>query len=173
MILEALYRHYEDLKRRGKVSRKGWMPAKVSAALRLDTNGNLVGFVPLMRSVKRGKKDVLIPSEMNVPEFGTRSGKAPKAQYLCDNAKFFLGIDEKSDDGVNKAYFERAKERHLKELAECSSLAGKAVRLFFEHWEPERLDPMRLLENIGMILSPQAISSFWSMTAMPKTMRML
>ena len=138
MILESLYRHYEDLKRRGKVSRKGWMPAKVSAALRLDANGNLVGFVPLMQSVKRGKKDVLIPSEMNVPEFGTRSGKAPKAQYLCDNAKFLLGIDGKSDDGVNKAYFERAKERHLKELAECSSLAGKAVRSFFEHWEPEK-----------------------------------
>ena len=138
MILEALYRHYEDLQRRGKVSRKGWMPAKVSAALRIDTEGNIIGFRTLMIEKNRGKKKVLLPSEMNVPEFGTRSGKAPKAQYLCDNAKFILGIDEKAVDGINKAYFERAKERHLKELAKCSSVAGKAVCAFFEHWQPEK-----------------------------------
>lgn len=138
MILEALYRHYGDLLRQGKVSRKGWMPAKVSAALRLDEEGNLIGFIPLMVEKTRGKKKVLLPSEMNVPEYGTRSGKAPKAQYLCDNAKFFLGIDEKSENGVNEAYFERAKERQLKELSGCSSLAGKAVCAFFENWKPEQ-----------------------------------
>ena len=138
MILEALYRHYEDLQHQGKVSRPGWMPENVSAALRLDAEGHLVGFVPLMRAMKRGKKEVLMPSKMNVPEFGTRSGKSPKAYYLCDNAKFFLGLDEKAADGINKAAFERAKERHLKELAGCSSLAGKAVCAFFEHWQPEK-----------------------------------
>ena len=138
MILEALYRYYEDLQHQDKVSRPGWMPENVSAALRLDAEGRLVGFVPLMRATKRGKKEVFMPTKMNVPEFGTRSGKSPKAYYLCDNAKFFLGLDEKAEDGINKAAFERAKELHLKELAGCSSLAGKAVCAFFEHWQPEK-----------------------------------
>lgn len=138
MILEALYRHYEDLQHRGKVSRKGWMPENISAALRLDAEGHLVGFMPLKHTEKRGKKDVLMYSKMNVPEFGTRSGKTPKAYYLCDNAKFFLGLDEKAENGINIAAFERAKERHLKELAGCSSFAGKAVCSFFEHWQPEK-----------------------------------
>ncbi len=137
MILEALYRHYGDLQREGKVSGPGWMPAKVSGALRLDDKGNLVGYIPLMKEVPRGKKTISVPSEMNVPEYGTRSGKAPKAQYLCDNAKFFLGLDEKAEDGVNAAYFSRARERHVKELEKCSSTAGKAVLSFFENWKPE------------------------------------
>ncbi|MBR5162589.1 MAG: type I-C CRISPR-associated protein Cas8c/Csd1 [Schwartzia sp.] len=161
MILEALYRHYEDLQRRGKVSRKGWMPAKVSAALKLDMQGNLVGFMPLMRTVKRGKKDVLVPSEMNVPEFGTRSGKAPKAQYLCDNAKFFLGLDEKSEAGINKAYFARAKERHLKELAGCSSAAGKAVCSFFEHWQPEAAQSNEIVQEYREEILAASNLVFW------------
>ena len=47
MILQALVQYYEDLLANGKITRPGWTSAKVSWALELDENGQLMVLHPL------------------------------------------------------------------------------------------------------------------------------
>ena len=63
MILQALTQYYEDLLALGKIARPGWAKAKVSWALELSDNGELLGLLHLQQEVQRGKKTVLIPQE--------------------------------------------------------------------------------------------------------------
>ena len=45
MILQALTQYYEDLLALGKIARPGWAKAKVSWALELGDNGELLGLL--------------------------------------------------------------------------------------------------------------------------------
>ena len=63
MILQALTRYYEDLLAQGKIDAPGWAPAKISYALYLDENGELIQVVPTMEEVPKGKKTVLHPGD--------------------------------------------------------------------------------------------------------------
>ncbi len=147
MILEALNRCYDALQRENKVPRRGWMMDKVSMALRLDDDGKLVGIIPLTEKGRRGKKEVMLPRLMSVPEFAPRSGTNPKARYLCDNAKFFLGIDEDSSAEKNEKYFQSAAKRHETELAHCKSTAAMAIRRFFAGWKPSEAKQNALIRE--------------------------
>lgn len=60
MILQALVQYYEDLLTNGKITRPGWTSAKVSWALELDENGQLMALHPLQQEEKRGKKQCLL-----------------------------------------------------------------------------------------------------------------
>ena len=51
----------------------GWTSAKVSWALELDENGQLMVLHPLQQEEKRGKKTVLAPCQLQVPEQVKRS----------------------------------------------------------------------------------------------------
>ena len=62
MILQALVQHYEDLAARGCVGRPGWGPVKVSFALYIDEQGNLVRVSIVQETQTRGKKTVMIPN---------------------------------------------------------------------------------------------------------------
>ena len=73
MILQALVQYYEDLLANGKITRPGWTSAKVSWALELDENGQLMALHPLQQEEKRGKKTVLAPCQLQVPEQVKRS----------------------------------------------------------------------------------------------------
>ena len=55
MILQALTDYYEDLLALGKIARPGWAKAKVSWALELGDNGELLGLLHLQQVVQRGK----------------------------------------------------------------------------------------------------------------------
>ena len=57
MILQALVQYYEDLLANDKITRPGWTSAKVSWALELDENGQLMALHPLQQEEKRGKKN--------------------------------------------------------------------------------------------------------------------
>ena len=43
MILQALTEYYETLLEKGKIARLGWGTAKVSFALELDGDGQIIG----------------------------------------------------------------------------------------------------------------------------------
>ncbi len=138
MILQELARYYETLGRQEKVSRQGWCKAKAAYALELDTQGNLIGILTREKMPeKRGKKEVMVPSLLEVPQMLTRSSGIA-ANFLCDNSKYLLGISAQGADPASQLRFEAAKEKHLRILKNAESTAALAVKRFFQRWEPER-----------------------------------
>ncbi len=141
MILQALVSHYETLAEQGKVSRQGWCQAKVTYALELDTEGNLLGTIPLRREENRGKKTVWGPQPMEVPEMVSRSSGI-SANFLCDNSKYLLGIDNEGSGKRVLECFQAAKEKHERILERTEGKTAAAVKNFFAGW-----DPMKAKEN--------------------------
>ena len=86
MILQALVKHYETLANQEKVAKQGWCQAKVSYALDIDAEGNLLGVISVKQEVERGKKTVWVPQMIEVPEMVSRSSGI-SANFLCDNSK--------------------------------------------------------------------------------------
>ena len=137
MILQALVKHYENLEEQGKVDQEGWCKAKVSYGVNLSKDGRVLGILTLKREEERGKKKVLIPQPIKVPEMVTRSSGV-SANFLCDNSKYILGIDAEGPNQRVIECFRAAKERHLSLLRETEGEMAQAVRSFFETWEPEK-----------------------------------
>lgn len=146
MILQALAKYYENLAEEGKVSRPGWCSAKVSYRINLSKEGEVQGIMSLKTEENRGKKSVWVPQSFLVPEMVTRSSGVC-ANFLCDNAKYLLGIcREEGAKNKNRAKecFLAAKEKHLALLAQAEGNMSKAICLFFEKWNPE--EAMKNLE---------------------------
>lgn len=136
MILQSLVQYYETLEQKGEISSPGWCMAKVSFALELSKEGELKRVIPLKVEKERGKKMVMEPQLMKVPQMVTRSSGVA-SNFLCDNSSYFLGIDNKGKPERSKECFQCAKEKHLSILQEAESQAGKAVARYFEIWNPE------------------------------------
>lgn len=94
MILQALAKYYENLAEEGKVPKPGWCSAKVSYQINLSEEGDVKGISCLKTEEERGKKTVQVPQVFLVPEMVTRSSGV-SANFLCDNAKYLLGISQK------------------------------------------------------------------------------
>ncbi len=137
MILQALVNHYENLEKQGKVDQEGWCKAKVSYAVNLSEDGKILGIFSLKTEEERGKKTVWIPQQIKVPEMVTRSSGV-SANFLCDNSKYILGIDENGTNQRVLDCFESAKEKHLSLLRETEGRMAEAVRNFFKTWKPEK-----------------------------------
>ena len=113
--------------------------AKVSHAIELNEDGTIKAIISKRKEEERGKKKIWVPVLLNVPEMVTRSSGV-SSNFLCDNAKYFLGID---GDGIQKRTiecFESAKERHLMLLEEANGKMARAICLFFKNWKPECAD---------------------------------
>lgn len=139
MILQNLAEYYENLVLQEKVSKSGWCQAKVSHAIELNEDGTIKAIISKRKEEERGKKKIWVPVLLNVPEMVTRSSGV-SSNFLCDNAKYFLGID---GDGIQKRTiecFESAKERHLMLLEEANGKMAQAICLFFKNWKPEYAD---------------------------------
>ena len=140
MILQSLTRLYEVLAEQEKVSRRGWCTAKVSYGINLSKEGEVKGIVWLKEEETRGKKTVWLPSSTCVPEMVTRSSGV-SANFLCDNAKYMLGIDKEMDEKSRqraKDCFSAAKEKHLSLLHEIKGEMSQAICRFFETWNPDQ-----------------------------------
>lgn len=147
MILQELVRHYEVLAQQGKVSRPGWCQAKISYALEIDETGNLLGIISEKEPVMRGKKEVMAPKPLEVPEMVARSSGVA-ANFLCDNSKYILGIDADGANSQTVQRFEAARELHLEILKTVDNVTSCAVKHFFQTWDPKQAkeDP-RLMEK--------------------------
>ncbi len=138
MILQSLVEYYECLAKQGKVSKQGWCMAKVSHAIDLRPDGSIREIHSLRYEVPMGKKMILQPQIFGVPEMVTRS-RGIRANFLCDNVKYFLGFDKNGISKRTKECYEAAKEKHLSLLRECNGVIAEAIQIFFEKWTPEQL----------------------------------
>ena len=136
MILQALVKEYESLAEQGKVSQPGWCQAKVSYEINLYADGRIKQIICLKKEKEIGKKKVLIPKTMKVPQMVTRSSGIA-ANFLCDNSKYLLGIDAEGTSGRIMDCFLAAKEKHLSVLEGTDGIMAQAVRNFFKNWNPE------------------------------------
>lgn len=144
MILQTLAAYYESLAQQEKLDRPGWNKVKVSFALELDESGNLVRIHSLREERDLGKKRVPMPTEMTVPAPAKRT-VGIKANFLCDNSSYFLGIDSKGKPERALSCFQAAKELHLSLLKTIETPCSVGVRRFFEQWAPQ--DAAERLKN--------------------------
>lgn len=136
MILQELNRYYETLVSSGKLEQPGWQTVRVSYALQINEEGELVRVLPLMREEKRGKKKVQVPLTMNVPAQVKRA-VGISANFLCDNSSYFLGVDTKGKPERSLKCFAASRELHVGMIGESNELVAKAVSRFFREWRPE------------------------------------
>ncbi len=152
MILQALVGYYDRLLAAGKLERPGWQQVKVSYALRINEQGALLGIVPTFSEQERGKKKVPVPQIMNLPSQVKRSSGV-SANFLCDNAAYFLGLDSKGKPERARACFTASSERHHEILDRVDSPAARAVLAFFDTWDtgsaPENEHVRPLLKELG------------------------
>ena len=137
MILQALTRYYEDLLQRGEIAAPGWSPAKISFALCLDRDGQVLQVIPTMEEVAMGKKTVLRPQSMILPSAIKRTvGIA--SNFLWDNSAYLLGVDQKGKPERSRECFRAATSLHHTVLDGVDSPAAKAILAFFDTWQPEK-----------------------------------
>lgn len=140
MILQALVKHYENLIEEEKVSKQGWCSAKVSYEIELSKEGEIRNIICLKIEEERGKKKVIRPQNLLVPEMVTRSSGV-SANFLCDNEKYLLGISQENDEKNKKRAeecFLAARDKHLSLLNNAEGEMAKAICLFFQNWKPEK-----------------------------------
>ena len=135
MILQTLTQYYEDLLARGDIDRPGWARAKVSWGLELAPDGQLLAVLPLQDEQPRGKKTVLVPQMLAVPEPVKRSSGVA-ANFLCDNSAYLLGIDAKGKPERAAQRFAACRALHQDILQDTPGSAAAAVRAFFAAWQP-------------------------------------
>ncbi len=135
MILQALVKHYEDLLEKGEIPRPGWGTARVSYALNLDREGNIVDLIPQKVSKVKGKKTVYEARNIIVPQPAKRSVDITP-NFLCDNSTYVLGVDEKGKPDRTEKCFNAFCDLHRRLLGNVSSESAKAVLLFLQNWEP-------------------------------------
>lgn len=87
MILQSLVEYYEALEKNGKITSPGFCLAKISFALELSKDGELIRIIPLKQEVQRGKKMVSVPRNLVVPQMVSRSSGI-SANFLCDNSSY-------------------------------------------------------------------------------------
>lgn len=146
MILQSLVSYYECLAEQGLAERPGWGQAKVSFGLEISLEGEILGVVPLKQEIPKGKKTVLAPQILRVPEPVTRT-VGISANFLCDHSGYILGVDAKGKPDRALQCFEAAKKKHLEVLEKCDSEPAVAVKAFFRHWNPELVKENVILQN--------------------------
>ena len=117
------------------VSRPGYSRAKVSFALLISKSGELLDIIDLR--IEKGKK--LVSRDMNVPEQVKRSSGVA-ANFLCDNSKYVLGLDQKDKKlRVMKAH-EAFVQLHEEILGGHRDEGAEAVLKFLRNWDMENAD---------------------------------
>lgn len=136
MILQALTQLFENLAAQEKIARPGWSPAKISFALSLDENGQLLQLIPTQAEQQVGKKTVLSPRVMQLPAAVKRTvGVLPN--FLWDNSSYLLGADAKGKPARSAQCFEAAKALHHRLLEDVDTPAARAILAYFDSWQPE------------------------------------
>lgn len=147
MILQSLVKYYEALEQKGRVTRPGWCMAKISFALVINSDGELCGVLPMELPQMQGKKTVMRPQNIKVPQMASRTvGIIPN--FLCDNSSYLLGVDNKGKPKRSLQCFESAREKHLEILNNVESDSAKAVVRFFQTWKPETAAENPVLSEI-------------------------
>ena len=146
MILQALVSYYEDLKRSGKIAVPGWEKARISFGLNLDYDGRVIGLLPLNETTEKGKKKTEVPQLIEVPQPVKRSSGI-RANFLCDNSTYLLGVDEKGKPEKSIQCFEECRKLHHKILDAVQTPAARAILGYFDTWRPALFEEYPFLED--------------------------
>jgi CRISPR-associated protein Csd1 len=133
MILSALNDYYQRLQDddSANISRPGYSQAKISYAIMLKENGEVIDVLDIQDT--SGKKPV--PCNLSVPQPPKRSVNIASC-FLWDKTSYVLGVSASSKRSEQEhAAF---KALHQDALADEQDAGLKALRLFLEHWHPER-----------------------------------
>lgn len=154
MILQALTSLYEALAQKGEISKEGWSREKISFALSIDEEGNLLRVTPLFDTVDGPKgKTREVPQKMMVPAAVKRTSGAA-ANFLWDNSSYILGVSlKKGEDDAEREKrrnkdikcFEACRELHHSMLDGMEYPAAKAVLNFLDKWEPQKAEENNLV----------------------------
>jgi CRISPR-associated protein Csd1 len=136
VIINALYQYYERLleDEDSGVSRPGYSKAKVSYAVVLSTDGELLSTIDLRND--KGNKKIL--RNLDVPEQVIRPGTGVKANFLCDNCTYVFGIKQKNkndDEERIKAKFEAFVKLHEEILGGVNDKGATAILNFLRNWD--------------------------------------
>lgn len=147
MILQALNQYYETLCARGELSDPGWNDGfKISYGLDLNDDGDILRVIDLREEVQRGKKMVIAPKLMRVPERAIRT-RGTIANFLCDNSSYMLGVDGKGREDKALECFTAAKALHEKLLEPLTEKAAQAILAYFRNWYPDKAQGHPVLEE--------------------------
>lgn len=132
MILQALHQYYQRLldDPQSGVSRPGYSKAKVSFALVLSAEGQLLNVIDL-RDQRKGKP---VPRQMDVPEQVVRSSGIA-ANFLCDNSGYILGVDAKGKPERTAETFDEFRKTHERVIGNTADPGLLAVRRFLRGWD--------------------------------------
>lgn len=145
MILQALVNYYEYLVKQGKAPKLGWVKEKIYYAVEITEAGDIIGIYTLAREEREGKKSVLIPQIMLVPEAATRtSGKTPR--FLWDKCEYLLNIGKDGKEDDTKKCFETETKFVLQILKHANSIPAKAIKAFYSNLMGRSVDERVLLE---------------------------
>lgn len=132
MILSALNDYYQRLARQETVPVFGFSQEKISYALVLSAEGELVDVLDVRDN--SGKKPQ--PKSLAVPQPEKRTS-GPKSNFLWDKTSYVLGVTAKGDRLAPKEHL-AFKKFHQQCLADYSDPALKALLAFLENWSPEQ-----------------------------------
>lgn len=142
MILQSLVRCYDSLAAQGKLERPGWSVVKVQWGLYLTADGQVSSVEMLGTANEKGK---LIPRTMFLPTPAKRTSGHKAASFLCDNAKYLLGITNEPYSGTGKdplkdaeICFRTSAKKHHALLDGISCPMAQAILRFFDTWQPEQ-----------------------------------
>lgn len=156
MILQSLVKYYEILANAedSHIPKLGYGKVNVSYAVNLSLEGELLNIIPLKISAQRGKKMVEIPQSMEVPEQEKRAGIGAKSNFLCENASYVFGVDNKGKPERAKACFEAFKQLHQRILKDVNNATAQAVVNYVSRWDVDHaLEHPALAEYLDEILS--------------------
>ncbi|MCL2386371.1 MAG: type I-C CRISPR-associated protein Cas8c/Csd1 [Defluviitaleaceae bacterium] len=140
MIIQALVRRYEDT----QSAPLGWKKRAVTHALNLSEEGKLIQVIPLewedTTSFGGKPKKVMRKRELVLPVSGVRSSGI-KGAFLCDDASYMFGMDEKRGD----AKFEASKDLHFSLLENVNSPSANAIKAWFDTDDrTERVEQLKI-----------------------------
>ncbi|NLC68033.1 MAG: type I-C CRISPR-associated protein Cas8c/Csd1 [Clostridiaceae bacterium] len=153
MILQSLVKYYEILgeDEESDIAKPGYCKAKVSYALNISKEGELLEVIPLKIPSGKGNKD--FPQVMEVPEQEKRSSGI-KPNFLCDNSGYVLGIVKNKNPDKTKNCFEAFKDLHNKILSDVDCDEARAVLVFLNKWDIEKAkEHPALQDNLEDIIS--------------------
>ncbi|HZJ78563.1 MAG TPA: type I-C CRISPR-associated protein Cas8c/Csd1 [Clostridia bacterium] len=159
MILQSLVDYYEILAAAGEISKPGYCKAKVSYALNISQDGELLGVIPLKIEVPRGKKMVEVPQLLEVPEQQKKT-VGIVSNFLCENSAYILGIDNKGKPERTKQCFEAFKILHHEVLDGVDCGQAKAVLSFLDDWQPQSVENCTVITDYLEALTSGANITF-------------
>lgn len=137
MIVKALIDYYEVLKNNGVLPEQGWFETKISYALQLSVEGELVGCMDLTETIGKGEKLRQVSGRMIMPAPVKRTGPTFRPNFLYDNSAYTLGIDTKGDPERAKNCFLEAGRYYRRLLKAVEQPECGALLKYYETWEPQ------------------------------------